>query len=803
MTSRSFGAIILWLAVLVVAAVLVSRTPFLMDMSIFLPRNPDADQSLFVKGVSSGASARTVLLAVDGVPPSQHGKISADLSALWEDNEQVDSVLNGRRSSVAADGKLLYESRYLLSPGVNNQSFEPAALKAALQKTVQMLRSSVGMFAKDQLFEDPTGEAARVLNSVVPDNQPRTSQGVWVTQDGRQLLFVLLSKVSGTDLDGQQGLQEHIRSSLQTYQQKQKLPGLTIAMTGSAVFGVSAREMIRDDLMRLSTLGIGLIATLLWFAFRSIRAVSLTLVPMLSAVLIGAGAVSLVFGNLHGLTLGFGAALIGETVDYAIYHLASYSGAAKTSAEQRRSFWAPVRLGVLTSIAGFAALLFSGFPGLAQLAVFAIAGVSGGYAVARWVLPVLTPLNYQPRSLAGLGNRLFRLMHIRTRVRLPIVILTLAAMILCFTQRDQLWDHDMASLNPVTKSAQEMDYAMRQAVGEQGMRIMVLVRSKNEENLLEATHEVTRAMQKQVEAGNILGFSSPSTILPPLSLQRQRQNAIPEADKIRENLAIAAKGLPLKPDRFASFLNDLDRTRKQDLLTIDSFHGTQLGRQLQTMIVRQPDGLTALLPVGEPFSGEVDLERLTKALPTPDGATVTVLDLKERTNTMYAGYLREAIWLSLIGGLIITALLSYRLGAIAPLIRVVVPVLSALSLVMAGLVLFGQSLHLLHLVGLLLVAAVGSNYALVIGDFRTSGRTDTDTLGSLCVANATTLCGYSVLASSDVPLLSALGLTVALGAPLVLLIALLWSGGEQLHQQEKASRNASGAPDALVGEAAP
>ena len=32
-------------------------------------------------------------------------------------------------------------------------------------------------------------------------------------------------------------------------------------------------------------------------------------------------------------------------------------------------FWPTVRLGVLTSIAGFSALLFSGLPGLAQLGV--------------------------------------------------------------------------------------------------------------------------------------------------------------------------------------------------------------------------------------------------------------------------------------------------------------------------------------------------------------------------------------------------------------------------------------------------
>jgi predicted exporter len=53
--------------------------------------------------------------------------------------------------------------------------------------------------------------------------------------------------------------------------------------------------------------------------------------------------------------------------------------------------WPTVRLGLLTSLCGFGALVFSGFPGLAQLGVFSIAGLVAAAFGTRYVFPILSP----------------------------------------------------------------------------------------------------------------------------------------------------------------------------------------------------------------------------------------------------------------------------------------------------------------------------------------------------------------------------------------------------------------------------
>ena len=76
-----------------------------------------------------------------------------------------------------------------------------------------------------------------------------------------------------------------------------------------------------------------------------------------------------------------------------------------------------------------------------------------------------------------------------------------------------------------------------------------------------------------------------------------------------------------------------------------------------------------------------------------------------------------------------------------------------------------------------LTVAVGSNYALFFD--RLSQGADAfaaRTLASLGLANATTVAGFGVLSLSSVPVLQAIGSTVALGAFLTLVFSAIMMG---------------------------
>jgi predicted exporter len=123
--------------------------------------------------------------------------------------------------------------------------------------------------------------------------------------------------------------------------------------------------------------------------------------------LVGIAAVALGFGAVHGITLGFGITLIGESVDYSIYFFVQSrqtQGDAEASS-WRQLWWPTIRLGMLTSVCGFASLLPSGFPGLKQLGLYSIGGLIAAALVTRYVLPALLPAGFKIHDVRPLGLR--------------------------------------------------------------------------------------------------------------------------------------------------------------------------------------------------------------------------------------------------------------------------------------------------------------------------------------------------------------------------------------------------------------
>jgi predicted exporter len=171
------------------------------------------------------------------------------------------------------------------------------------------------------------------------------------------------------------------------------------------------------------------------------------------------------------------------------------------------------------------------------------------------------------------------------------------------------------------------------------------------------------------------------------------------------------------------------------------------------------------------------MKKLRAAVESAAPGQAVLLNLKSESDALYSSYLSEALRLSAAGFAAIIVLLLGTLRSPLRVAGVIAPLVLAVLAVAAGLVLGGQSLTILHLIGMLLIVAVGSNYALFFDRSNTDQRAETAplTLASLVIANATTVVGFGVLGFSHVPVLAALGSTVAPGALLALLFSALLS----------------------------
>jgi predicted exporter len=778
-------ALIVWLGCIAFAVIVVARAHYSTDLSAFLPAHPTPTQQLLVDQLRDGPASRLILIAIEQGDAAARARVSLGLVERLRKDAKFASVNNGEAIAGQGDREFLFQHRYLLSEAVNAQRFTTAGLSAAIRETIDDLASPAGPLFKSLLPRDPTGELLNVLDQLARSATPESRDGVWVGSGGARALAVAEIAAKGSDSDAQSTAIDAIRTAFAAAAAESPRAGdqsVQLRLSGPGVFAVAARAKIERAAVRLSIASSILVVTLLLLVYRSLPALGLGLLPVATGALVGIAAVALGFGAVHGITLGFGITLIGESVDYSIYFFIQsrqpQSGAAPVRGWQQL-WWPTIRLGMLTSVCGFASLLPSGFPGLQQLGLYSISGLIAAALVTRYLLPALLPAHFAIRDVTPLGLRAGRLLQRAQRLsgaRLLLCSAVLAALALAvlYHDRESLWNRELSALSPISADEQIYDAKLRADLGAADVRDLVIVSGPDMESILRGAERAARALQSLVDEKVIGGFESPAAYLPSMAAQESRRSSLPSAADLHANLNQALEGLPLRADRLRPFLEDVEATRHAALVTPRDLAGTSLSAGFDALIFHQKDQWNALLPLRSAQTGaQIDLGKVTAALKDSHVDEARVLDLKQESDALYDEYLSEAIHFSLAGFLALTVLLLIALRSPRRVARVLAPLVLAVLTVAAGLAITGVQLSILHLVGMLLIVAVGSNYALFFDRQENAAEAGEEalTLAALVIANASTVIGFGLLSFSQVPVLVALGTTVAPGTFLALLFA--------------------------------
>jgi predicted exporter len=397
--------------------------------------------------------------------------------------------------------------------------------------------------------------------------------------------------------------------------------------------------------------------------------------------------------------------------------------------------------------------------------------------VTRYVLPVLTPQHLALRDLSQVGAWLDHGIARAAALRWPVVALTLSACGGVLLHNGSIWNSQLSGLNPIPQSERQVDEQLRGDMGGTDTRYVMTLTAPDQEAALQQAERAGAVLQDLVRNQVIGGFSSPATVLPSVSLQRARQAALPDAAHALARLQQALQGLPVRAERLAAFVTDLQTARQRPPLLRKDLDGTSAALMVDSMLIPRPSDYVVVMPLRPmavgPSADNISVEVVHAALQAQGLNDALVIDMLEESRSLFDGYRHEALWLSGLGCLFIVALLMVSLRSGVRTLLVAAPLACAVMCVTAALLLHGTQLTILHLVGLLLVVAVGSNYALFFdrGAQTGSAYDRQQTQVSLVVANLTTVGSFGLLGLSKVPVLAAIGSTVAPGAFLALVFA--------------------------------
>ncbi len=765
---RGVWILLIWAAVLgAVAIATVPRLQISGDLRQFMPAPRNADERLLLDALGEGAASRLLLLALSGDTPQ----------SLAEASRALREALAGAPGfRVTSNGDDAFESipeslriyRYLLSPTLDSQNLDASYLRQQLEMRVRDLASPAGSLLESIVPSDPTLESLAVADRMQPASTPRLVEGVWFDRAGTRALLLVELAASGVDPRAQAKAVAH----LQTEFEHARAGGpIRLEISGPAAFAVALEAQTRGEASRLAMISTVAILLLLAFAYRDWRPPLLGAIPLASAAIAGLALVSVVFGTVHGITLAFGFTLIGIAQDYPV-HLFSNVGVAPTPVADAQRIWPTLATGAISTCIAYASFYLSGVDGLMQLATFAIAGLLVAAASTRWLLPHLLQASRRPVSEMKWVRGLARIAAQLPRLRAPILVVALLACIAALVSPKSWWDDNLAALTPLPPAALARDHDLRAELGAPDVRYLLLVADTSVERVLQRSEALEAPLARLVQRGALSAYALPTRILPSARTQRQRQSRLPNADRLARELEIALEGMPFRPSVFAPFLRDVEAARGIAPLTPARLAETSFGAFLDSLLRVEGDQATAMVTL----TGVENPQAIADFALTA-GPGVRLLDLRSAAESLATGY-RGRMLAALGGaGLLLVLAVALALRRARRVLRVMTPVLIAVVLTATCLHLARVAFTLFHLIALILGAGLGLDYALFFEHGTRSAHLERRTLHAVAVSATSTLLVFGLLATSGIPVLRAIGLTVSIAVVFNFLLGATFAAG--------------------------
>lgn len=527
--------------------------------------------------------------------------------------------------------------------------------------------------------------------------------------------------------------------------------GARVIRAGVPLFAAAAAEQAEREIHTIGAGSLVGILALTLLAFRSIRPRLLVALSMAVGLCVATSVSLLVFGELHLVTLIFGASLLGVAENYGSNYFSARQG---LQADERWAMLARqipiVSLAMATTVIGYALLALPPFPGLRQIAVFSAVGLVAAFVTVLWWFPLLDGNGRMaPTRFADwLGSRraLWPSLQGRSMAALLLVCAALAA----WGASRLRVDDDIRQLQsaPPTLVAQQREFArLMQAPG---LAQFFVVQGRDEQQLLENEEALTERLR-----GMKLGAQAISDWLP--SLKRQREDgelATRRATEMRPVLADKL-GQPVAPAAAASAL-----------LTPEAWLASPASEPVRAQwLGRLGEGRASVVLLRGAESAQA---RAALAALKLDG--VTWADKVGEVSTLLGRYRQLMIGVLVVGFMLTWAALAWRFGRASW--RALAPTALACVLTVALLAIAGQSLQLFHILPLLILLGLGVDYGIFL--LEQPGRSETRPFLSVTLAAASTLLSFGLLALSGTPALQAFGLTLLLGVFLAWLLTPLF-----------------------------
>lgn len=555
------------------------------------------------------------------------------------------------------------------------------------------------------------------------------------------------------DLDVQEKLVTAIHAV--TGQLARSMPDVKILRVGSIFFAAHGARTAIDEVTLLTFIEIVGTILLIVGVFRRLSPLLLNLLALGAGIAVAFAGTFLLFGELHVAALLFGTSLIGVAVDYGLHYSTTAFSTEATTGRQRLAFVMPaISLGLFTTLIGYSALAIAPFPGLRQIAVFALIGLISAFAsVVLWfpLLDRLAPLQHGASMMKAAALPWIFWTMPRYRLARDLLVVGCAA-VLVIGLAGYRADDDVRRLQVLSPSLLADQQHLQRLMGANIEAQHILVSAADDEAALQRQERLVLTLDRLVIEGALLGYQMPAAFIP--SQARQASDRVLVKERLLDPLL----------DRHLAQLGlnaGAAQSEPASKLTVDAAHAAGAVPLLSDLVVSPGIHIVALKGLKRPA-----LVAAALAQANVDG--VRFVDPTADFSRLLGTYRSRAISMTAISVLIIASLLAWRYGARGAFWTILPPIVSAL-LVPAVLSLVGEPFTFFHAMGLVLVVAIGVDYTIFCVETPTGHHSIT--MLAILLATFTTLLSFGLLGLSSARAVQAFGFTLLIGIVSAYLLA--------------------------------
>ena len=306
-----------------------------------------------------------------------------------------------------------------------------------------------------------------------------------------------------------------------------KVSGLSISYSGFPFHSYESASNAQKEIAIITCLSIAAILIVFIVLLRNIHVVFFFLVSITFSLFSAFATISIIFPDIHILTMIFGTSLIGTCIDYAIHYYLAFANKSNGDDGFRVAKKLSKNLSVsfISTALCYIFILFSPYGILKQVAVFSCAGLLSSYLTVMGFFPLIS------REKMISSNALaWKLKPIRTHKSYTLPLLIVCVISVLIFSNNMKVKNSISNLYEMSDKLLKSEMTVGKVLGFSSSSY-VIIEGNNEEDARNKEAEFSNNLKSLVSKGSIERYLSPSLFIPCPKEQKEnlllRRNLIP------------------------------------------------------------------------------------------------------------------------------------------------------------------------------------------------------------------------------------------------------------------------------------